>query len=111
MTGTNTNRMVHNLDKNAMCVLNFPLTPTEAAILMAAQEIQFGELLQVVIEDSDERVPMTLTSPQKAFVETLRRQGIRYLDSIVVHNGNPQQIEVEGAFGSIQYRRKIRFIQ
>ena len=111
MTGTIRHQTGYNLDKTSTSVLNYPLTPTEAAILMAAQEIQFGELLQVVIEDSDELVPMTLTGPQKAFVETLRKQGIRYLDSIVVHNGNPQQIEVEGAFGSIQYRRKIRFTQ
>ena len=109
MTGTVTNRLVHNLDKTSTSVLNFPLTPTEAAILAAAQEIQYGELLKVAVEESSERVPMTLSSQQKAFVETLRKQGIRYLESITIHNGYPQQIEVEGAFGSIQYRRKIRF--
>ena len=35
---------------------------------------------------------MTLSRQQKAFVETLRKQGIRYLESIIIHNGYPQQI-------------------
>jgi hypothetical protein len=109
MSRTFANQLVNTIDKTPISVLNYPLTPTEAAILAAAQEIQFGELLRVAVEDSSERVPMTLSSQQKAFVETLRNQGIRYLDTIIVHNGYPQQIEVEGAFGSIAYRRKIRF--
>ena len=109
MSGTSANHLVDNLDKTSTSVLNYPLTPTEAAILAAAQEIQYGELLKVAVEDSGERVPMTLSRQQKVFVETLRKQGIRYLESITIHNGYPQQIEVEGAFGSIQYRRKIRF--
>lgn len=109
MNGTSVHRLDNTLDKTSTSVLNYPLTPTEAAILAAAQEIQYGELLKVTVEESSERIPMTLSRQQKVFVETLRKQGIRYLESIIVHNGYPQQIEVEGAFGSIQYRRKIRF--
>ena len=111
MNGTVMNQMDNSLDKNSTSVLNFPLTPTEAAILAAAQELQFGELLNVAVEDSASRIPMTLSAQQKAFIQTLRKQGVRYLDTIIVHNGYPSQIEIEGQFGDIHYRRKIRFTQ
>ena len=111
MTGTVTNRLVGNLDKTSTSVLNYPLTPIEATILAAAAEIEFGELLEVEVRDSQERIHMPLTAPQKAFIEALRNRGIRYLDRIMVHNGYPQQIEIDGVMEGIKYTKKIRFTQ
>ena len=109
MTGIPTNQTVHTLDKTPASVLNYPLTPIEATILAAAQEIRFGELLEVEVKDSPECIHMPLTAPQKAFIEALRNRGIRYLDKITVHNGNPQQIEIDGLMEGIRYTQKIRF--
>jgi hypothetical protein len=101
--------MDNTIDRNGTFMLNYPLTPTEATILAVAKEIQFGEMTEVDFKDSRERVCMTLTAPQKAFIETLRNRGIRYLDKIVIHNGYPQQIEIAGEMEGIKYKQKIRF--
>jgi hypothetical protein len=109
MNRTFESQSVRTIDKTPTSVLNYPLTPIEATILAAAQEIQFGELLEVEVKDSPERIHMPLTAPQKAFIEALRNRGIRYLDKITVHNGNPQQIELDGLMEGIKYKQKIRF--
>lgn len=101
--------MDNTLDNTATDVLNYPLTATEATILDAACHIKFGELLEVVIIESEQTVLKPLTPQQKAFIEVLRDEGLRFLHTIVVHNGYPSQIEIDGKFGDIKYRRKIRF--
>ena len=111
MSRTFANQSVHTIDKIPTSVLNYPLTPMEATILAAAAEIEFGELLEVEVRDSQERIHMPLTAPQKAFIEALRNRGIRYLDRITVHNGYPQQIEIDGVMEGIKYTKKIRFTQ
>jgi hypothetical protein len=109
MNRTVVNQSDNTLDRTGTCVLNYPLTPTEAGILEAAKWLQFGELLEVEVKDSPERIHMPLTAPQKAFIEALRNRGIRYLDRITVHNGYPQQIELDGMVEGIKYKQKIRF--
>src|SRR5512134_3014777 len=111
MSGTYMNQSVRTLDKTSTSVLNFALTPTEAVILAAAAEIQFGELLDVEVKAENAFVLMNLSAAQHAFVKTIRKEGVRYLDSITIHNGYPSQIEIEGQFDRIHYRRKIRFTQ
>ena len=109
MSRTFVNQTVRTLDKTPVSVLNYPLTPIEATILAAAAEIEFGELLEVEVRDSQERIHMSVTAPQKAFIEALRNRGIRYLDKVTVHNGYPQQIELDGQVEGIKYKQKIRF--
>ena len=109
MIRTSMNQTVHTLDKTPISMLNYPVTPTEATILAVAQEIRFGEMLEVEVKDSPERIPLPLTATQKAFIEALRQRGIRYLDRITVHNGYPQQIEIDGLIEGIRYTQKIRF--
>ena len=109
MSRTIANQLVSTIDKTPISVLNYPLTPTEAAILEAARWLQFGELMEVEVKDSPERIHMPLTAPQKAFIEALRQRGLRYLDKVTVHNGYPQQIEIDGTIEGIKYKQKIRF--
>lgn len=85
------------------------LTTDEEAILDAAAHVKFGELVNVEISTSEPKVSKRLNPAQIAFVKVLRDEGLSKLDQIVVHNGIPSQIEVDGKFGTIQYRRKIRF--
>jgi|PlaIllAssembly_1097288.scaffolds.fasta_scaffold2660212_2 hypothetical protein len=87
------------------------LSEHEAAILDAAAHVRFGELTNVEIVSGLFDVPRSISAAQIAFVKTLRDEGLSRLDAIVVHNGIPSQIEVDGEHGSlkIKYRRKIRF--
>ena len=100
--------MEHNIDKIPMSMLHL-LTADEAAILEAASHVRFGELLEVEIPAGEPKISMRLTAPQTAFIKTLRDEGLERLDCIVVHNGVPSQIEIDGQFRTIKYKRKIRF--
>lgn len=101
-------QMDNRLDNTPHTMLHL-LTEHEAAILDAANHVRFGELLGVEIEAGRPVVSRRLSSAQIAFIKTLRDEGLLKLDSIIVHNGIPSQIEVDGRFGTIKYRRKIRF--
>lgn len=96
------------LDKTAPSMLHL-LTTNEAAILDAAAHVKFGELLDVEIVTGEPSVPRKINAAQISFIKTLRDEGLAKLDTIIVHNGIPSQIEVDGVFGTIKYRRKIRF--
>ena len=111
MPGIDALHLGNNLDRTPIGVLNYPLTQDELDILEAAAFIQFGELVNVEITQGEPRYPKPLSPQQKAFIERLRTEKVNFLHTVVVHNGYPQQIEIDGQFGSIQYRRKIRFNQ
>ena len=100
--------MEYKLDKTPITMLHL-LTADEAAILEAAHHVRFGELLGVEIVAGEPKISMRLTAPQVAFIKTLRDEGLERLDCIVVHNGIPSQIEINGQFRTIKYKRKIRF--
>ena len=100
--------MDNNIDKTDPSMLHL-LTEQEAAILDAANHVKFGELIGVEVEDGERRVSRKITAAQIAFVKVLRDEGLTHLDSIVVHNGYPSQIEIDGRFRTIKYKRKIRF--
>jgi hypothetical protein len=99
--------MDNNLDKTPLPVLL--LSKSELDVLEAAAYVKFGELLGVEIGRGKPEIKRTVTSVQKAFIDTLRDQGLTYLDTIIIHNGAPQQIEIDGTHGKIKYKRKLRF--
>jgi hypothetical protein len=99
--------MGHNLDKTPLPVLY--LSQSEVEILDAAAHVKFGELLQVEIGRGQAEFRRQVTPTQASFIGILRDQGLTYLDVIVVHNGAPQQIEINGTHGKIKYKRKLRF--
>lgn len=109
MSGTVTPQSDNTLDNMTTSVLNFPLTDTEAALLQAATLVKFGELLEVELKEEDRKVFRKITPQQKAFIKALREENVTFLHTVVVHNGYPSQIEIDGKFGIIKYRRKIRF--
>jgi hypothetical protein len=84
------------------------LSASEAALLEVAREIGFGELLDVEIEDDHDPHPQPVSHEQSRFLVVLRRAGIRHADVIVVHNGVPTQIEIDGTLFGIKYKRKLR---
>jgi hypothetical protein len=100
--------MDNNIDRTDPSMLHL-LTEQEAAILDAASHVRFGELIEVEVVDGERMVSRKITAAQIAFIKVLRDEGLTLLDNIVVHNGSPSQIEIDGRFGTIKYRRKIRF--
>ncbi len=100
--------MDNNLDKTTTTMLHL-LTSDEADILEAATRLKFGELLDVEIASGERTVSRRLTAAQISFIKVLRDEGLSKLDQIIVHNGIPSQIEIDGQFRTIKYKRKIRF--
>jgi hypothetical protein len=100
--------MERNLDKNHPTMLHL-LTKDEAAILDAAEHVKYGQLVDVEISSDAPTVSKQVTAAQIAFLMVLRDEGLSKLDQVIVHNGIPSQIEVDGQFKTIKYRRKIRF--
>jgi hypothetical protein len=97
------------IDRTLTGVLNL-LTEQEASILDAAALVKFGELVNVEVDSKAKpTVSRRLTDVQIAFIKVLRNEGVTRLDSIIVHNGVPSQIEIYGMHKTIQYKRKIRF--
>jgi hypothetical protein len=109
MNGTDTLHLGDTLDNTGTSVLNYPLSEIEVAILDAARRVKFGELLDVEVSQTEPRHHRSLNPQQKAFVEVLRNESLTFLHTVVVHNGCPSQIEIDGKIGDIRYRRKIRF--
>ena len=92
-------------------MLQFTLTAGEAQVLDAATQIQFGELLSVDLTAEAPSISRQIPKASAAFVEKIREQQLFFFHTIVIHNGFPTQAEIEGKFGEIKYRRKIRFTQ
>jgi hypothetical protein len=99
--------MKHNLDKSPPPVLL--LTEQEAAVLDAALHVRFGELLNVEMGRGEPKITRQVAPAQAAFIQALRSEGLAHLDLVIVHNGLPQQIEIDGTFLNITYKRKLRF--
>jgi hypothetical protein len=99
--------MDNNIDKTHPPVLY--LSEQEAAVLDAALHVRFGELLNVEIGRGEPKITRQVAPPQAAFIQTLRQEGLTHLDTIIVHNGFPQQVEIDGTFRNITYKRKLRF--
>jgi hypothetical protein len=100
--------MENTIDNTAPSMLHL-VTASEAAILDAAAVVKFGELLDVEINHEGPKIPRRLTAVQIAFIKALRDEGLTKLDTIIVHNGTPSQIEIYGTALDIKYKRKIRF--
>jgi hypothetical protein len=107
--GTDALHLGNTLDKIPTSVLNFPLTDAEAVLLQAAKHVRHGELQDVELIDGERKVFKELEPQQKAFISALRKEGITYMHTVIVHNGYPMQAEIDGQFCGIKFRRKIRF--
>ena len=100
----------NTIDKSRALVLKLiELTVSEANILDAATHIRFGELCSVDVKKEDPCVARRVSPAQEAFITVLRDQELSFLDTIVVHNGLPSQIELRGTFHTIEYIKKVRF--
>jgi hypothetical protein len=109
MIGTDALHLGNTLDNIPTSVLNFPLTDAEAVLLAAARLVKYGELQNVELVAGEQKVLKKLSPQQKACIETLRAEGITYIHKVIVYDGYPMQVEIDGKFYGIKYRRRIRF--
>jgi hypothetical protein len=84
------------------------ITQAEEEVIKACTVCLYGELQNVQIDDGPQSVSRELSPGQEKFIDLLRDKGITFADTIVVHNGQPMQLEVEGTSGNIKYRQKLR---
>jgi hypothetical protein len=84
------------------------ITQAEEEVIKACTACLYGELQNVQIDDGPQSVSRELSPGQEKFVSLLRDRGIAFADAIVVHNGQPMQLEVKGTFGQIRFVQKLR---
>ena len=83
------------------------LTRVEVELLATADEIGFGELVNVEVEVMPKSMTRNITPSQARFVELLRN-GLDYISKIIVHNHEPVSLEVSGESHGIKYMRKFK---
>jgi hypothetical protein len=83
------------------------LTAVEINILKAADQIGFGELVDVEVEVMTKSADMDITPSQTRFVALLRN-GLSFINRIIVHNHEPVSMEVDGESHGIKYIRKFK---
>ena len=89
------------------------IDPSEAAALDVAAEVQFGEIHNVDFRppslcEAKLLVKRELTDGQLDFINLLRNQDVRFIDTITVHNGQPAIVEIKGASHGLNYIRKLK---
>jgi hypothetical protein len=83
------------------------LTVDEVRILRAADEIGFGELIEVEIDVMPKSITMDITPSQARFIAIVR-DGLSLINKIIVHNHEPVLMEVIGEKHKIKYVRRFK---
>jgi hypothetical protein len=81
---------------------------TEAELIGAISDLMYGEITGVHVPD-DERISteVLVTEKQKALIDAIR-DGISTIEKIVVHEGEPMQIEYIQSINGFRCIRKFR---
>jgi hypothetical protein len=86
------------------------LSAYEALLLDAATEVAFGELhhIEMVPSRPDEAFTRRITEQQLKFLNIVRELGAVSLDKVLVQNGVPVFLEMEGENNGIQFTKKYK---
>jgi len=82
------------------------VTTDEARLLDLAAYIKFGEISDVDLLAKNRDVPRELTPTQERFLALIRAETLAHLDRIVVHEGDPATIELNGNRHGFSYKIK-----
>jgi hypothetical protein len=82
------------------------LTTQEAHILDVAAKIQFGEIYEAEVHCKEPAKLKDVTDGQKCFVDMVREEGWMCISKIVVHNGEPATLEIDGEDAGLTYKIK-----
>lgn len=83
------------------------ITTNQKAVFVASLNCEFGELMDVDLTKND-LINVSLTRDQVRFIDLLNDNAVLYAHRILVHNGIPTQVEIDGMSGKIKYRRRLR---
>ncbi len=81
---------------------------SELAVLNVAATVEYGEITDISLNPLDTQEWLNLTPSQCRFIELVREKGLTYLSKVVVHNGSPALLEIEGDEDGLHYVRKLK---
>jgi hypothetical protein len=88
-------------------VQKITVSVSENSLLDAMKALRFGEIKEVDVANGTPRIDRMLTVKQVALIEFIR-DGNRHIDKLVVHEGEPMQVETRMNVKGFQCIRKIR---
>ena len=88
-------------------VQKITVSVSENSLLDAMKELKFGEMKDVNVDDGMPRIDRALTEKQVALVNFIR-DGNQHIDKLVVHEGEPMQVETYMNVKGFHCVRKIR---
>lgn len=86
----------------------FLLTESEARLVGAIKDLEFGEIYGYEIDGCARGCESTLGGGNAELIEFIRNQGYLELNKIIVHEGEAKQVEIFGEKDGIKYKKKIR---
>lgn len=88
-------------------ITEFVSTP-ESKLLETMDEIQFGEMFGVQVDDGDRWIEYSLTPAQRDLIGYIR-EGAQYIDILTVHHGQPVLAETDLKIDGFRCRKKVKF--
>jgi hypothetical protein len=82
------------------------LSTEEVELLDAIHELQYGELYEVEIAQTELKHPRMLQGWEKRLIDIIRN-GNQHIDSIKIHQGKATQISIAGERGRLRYKQKF----
>ncbi len=88
--------------------LSLKLTGPELDLVCAMRELGFGEMFGVEIPDAEQETRLMI--PQATYDLILHiRSGVRYIDVLTVHRGQPTLAETDLKIDTFRCRKKVKF--
>ena len=80
----------------------------ETLLIDTIEEVGFGRLCDVEIPHGEPVVKRDLKGRNAKLIKLLRDKGITELVTVIVHEGEAQQIEIAGSKHGIKFVKKIK---
>jgi hypothetical protein len=83
------------------------VSASEKTLLDAVALVEFGEITGIDVLSGKQNIPVKLTDKQQALISHMR-DGHEHIDRLIVHAGEPMQIENEFTLHGFKCIRKLR---
>ncbi len=84
------------------------ISTPEYYLLEVIQDIQFGELFGVQVDDNAKWIEYEVSPAMQCLLEYIR-DGAQYIDILTVHNGQPVLAETDMKLQGFRCRKKVKF--
>jgi hypothetical protein len=79
-----------------------------AKVLDVAAAVGYGEIYEVDLRPSAVSVLRMVSDGQQRFLELVSRQCLTYVSKLIIHNGEPAVVEIDGSIDGMKFRRKLK---